>query len=157
MDITNGLTTKGARGCLCPSNKPFLLGLPSAFICVFSNIPQTDEDLSVLKLQNVALQQFFKSIFNNAKIVLTDKTWSFIICLIGFYRRVLGGKAEGLSLTLRVHIPYPLSSVGINTPTGSVLRLCQIQTMRFQNKIWILFWSKINQPWTIWKRLHFLG
>lgn len=60
MDVTNGLTTKGARGYLCPSNKPSLLGLPSAFICVFSNIPLTDEDLSVLKLQNVALQQFFK-------------------------------------------------------------------------------------------------
>lgn len=45
MKVTNGLTTKGAGGCLCPNNKPSLLGLLSAFVCVLSNILQTDEDL----------------------------------------------------------------------------------------------------------------
>lgn len=80
MEVTNSLTTKGEGGCLCPGNKPYRQGFLSAFICVLSNLPQTDEDLSILKLQNVAFQQLFffsKSLLNNAKVVLTHKTCSF--------------------------------------------------------------------------------
>lgn len=57
MKVTNGLTAKGAGGYLCPNNKPSLLGLLSAFICILSNILQREEDLSIFKLQNVAFYQ----------------------------------------------------------------------------------------------------
>lgn len=72
--------------------------------------------------------------FNNAKIVLTDKNLLFYyvsnrIPQKSFWRKC-GRIVPNIKGTDK--LPYPLSSLGINTPSGSVLRLCQIQPCNFR-------------------------
>lgn len=87
---------------------------------------------------------FKKSIFNTAKIILTDKNLIFYYLPNRIPYKNLQRKCRRIIPNIKGtdQHPYPLSSVGINTPSGSVLRLSQIQIMRFQNKIWIVFWKK---------------